>query len=196
MKSHNVAVLDSVAFRHSIAASQLRCPTDLQLASRLHRANCGPAAYAATFERNVLEVMECFPQFPRKPYTTCAQMISAFSKSGHVVRKVNGLWPVDGVALLQFLGPWGNEKSPSSAALRYTHWVGVKRDLIYDLNWGAWLPLLSWEALVYPMFTDFEPKISGWKVRCGLQIENSNLGHTPTQFAQASELHLRGMQEL
>jgi hypothetical protein len=167
---------DQFAFRHARAASKLRCPSDLRLASKLRGANCGPAAYAATFECDVLDIMGSFPQFPRRPYTTTSQMISAFAGNGIDVRKCPGQFPTDGVALLQFIGPWGDETTTSSSALRRTHWVGVKGALLYDLNWGAWLPLISWEAIVFPMFTDFEPRIAGWSVRCGLQVET-----TPTK---------------
>lgn len=173
MKNLDDIVLDQFAFRHARAARNLRSPTDVRRASRLRGANCGPAAYAATFECDVLDIMGRFPQFPQRPHTTAAQMIAAFEESGIRIQKIPGAFPSNGVALLQFVGPWGGENTTSPTALRRTHWVGVKGELIYDLNWGSWLPVLSWEAVVYPMFTDFEPRITGWSIRCGLQVGSS-----------------------
>ena len=173
MKNLDYIAFEQFAFRHARAIPQLRCPSDIRLAARLQGANCGPAAYAATIECDVLDVMRRFPQFPRKPHTTITQMKAAFAEDGISVHQILGEFPANGVALLQFIGPWGSETTSSIAALKRTHWVGVKGELIYDLNWGAWLPVLSWEAVVYPMFTNFEPRISGWSVRCGLQVGES-----------------------
>jgi hypothetical protein len=176
MKTFDCSFFEQFAFRHVAPIQRLRCPSDVRLASRLKGANCGPASYAAAFERDVLEVMSRFPQFPKRPYTTTRQMEEAFEADGIVTERLDREFPADGVALLQFIGPWGDETTNSSAALKRTHWVGVKGELMYDLNWGAWLPLISWEAVVYPMFADFEPRISGWTVRCGLEIPDGKAG--------------------
>lgn len=153
---------DSFLFRYAKQASRLSCPSDITLASKLIGANCGPASFAAALECDVLGIMEYFPQFPKKPYTTIKQMRDSFFCSGIAVKEVSCLFPSNGVSLLQFLGPWTSKRSPR--VLRYTHWVAVKGDLIYDLNWGGWLPLISWEAIVFPMFKEINPRITGWRI--------------------------------
>lgn len=81
-------------------------------------------------------------------------------------------FPKSGFVLLQFCGPWGDASYESAAALKRTHWVAIRNELIYDINWGSWIPIFAWETIVYPMFRMYEPRITGWEIRSAISVED------------------------
>ncbi len=160
------------------------CPEDLDPLYRSHKANCGPATVAALLERNITDVIEYFPHFPRRPWTNINQMQKAFKNAGILVEKpISRTCPDRGAVLVQFCGPWGDSTTQSSRALKNTHWIAIDCDFVYDINWNGWLPLQVWEAMIYSQFKLMNPKISGWEVRSSLNYS----GRKPIALLSRSE---------
>ena len=83
------------------ALDLLFAPLDVRRAYRVHRANCGPASFAALVGRNVCDIMNLFPNFPEKPYTNIPRMHAALRETGIAFRRDSNRLPSDGLALLQ-----------------------------------------------------------------------------------------------
>ena len=121
-----------------VVFDELFAPSDLSEMARLLGVNCGPAAFAALTARNILDVIDLFPQYPERPWTSRTQMKSALKSSNLSWEAVNNAFPENGVCLVQFKGPWSNY-SYRLAQVRHSHWIAVKRGFVYDVNWEGWL---------------------------------------------------------
>jgi hypothetical protein len=144
-------------------------PADVHFANRFFNANCGPAAFAAVTRRSICSVMRCFPKFPRKPWTTRADMESALKKMSTEWSPVESDLPRRGLALIQLIGPWNRLRNPC-AALTRTHWVGVYDDYLYDVNWDGWLPRFIWQQLIYPSLEERYRGACGWRPLAGFEF--------------------------
>ena len=147
----------------------LKPPHDLQVARAAFNANCGPAALAAVLSLGVCDVMQLFPQFPHSPTTAPKQMRKALGICGLQMESVETL-PDFGLALIAATGPWSQWKRAGGWTLRYTHWIGVCGQKVYDVNDAGWSNMESWSASVDSLFQGAWPKASGWSVRLGLRI--------------------------
>lgn len=147
----------------------LRAPSDVRLAHELFGANCGPAALAAALSVQVCDVMVLFEQFPDRPYTNLSKMREVLGDLGLCFDE-RPLMPDFGLALIQMDGPWTDLPGASRWAARYTHWVAVSGDRIYDINAADWVSRSDWEATTLPVLISTYSRATGWRVKRGLEI--------------------------
>jgi hypothetical protein len=170
-----------------VVFEELFAPPDLSEMARLLGVNCGPAAYAALAGRNILDVIDLFPQYPERPWTSRSQMKNAFRSSSLSWEEVHNTFPENGVCLVQFNGPWSNY-SYRLAQLRHSHWIAVKNGFVYDVNWEGWLPMQNWEEVVLDELMRTRKRCDGWGVLASYEVKCSRSNHlfpscasTPTQ---------------
>lgn len=144
-------------------------PHDVHVARAAFGANCGPAALAAILSLGVCDVMQLFPQFPERPTTAPRQMRRALEVCGLHVKNIEE-FPKFGLALVAAEGPWSRWKRATGWTLRYTHWVAVRGQEVYDINEAGWSSMESWSVSAASNFQGEWPKMSGWCVRLGLEI--------------------------
>lgn len=149
--------------------------------------NCGPAALAAMLALKPDDVHAHIPDFDRKHYTSPTMMKSALAslgvsftdaEGGHICAQLScpdcsrsRLFPVYGLARIQFEGPWLNPGVPKVASYAYTHWVGAMLDgasvralYIFDVNCG-WRPYWEWRDKTMPELTkSYKRATGGWHV--------------------------------
>lgn len=158
----------------TLPPASLRSPTDVQLANRLFEANCGPASLAAILSVQVCDVIALFDQFPERPFTSRRKMEDALRACGVDFRPTE-TFPKFGVTLIQVEGPWTHAAGSERWTGRYTHWVGICGDTIYDVNADRWLALTEWESHSALALMAAYPKATGWRVKRGLEV-------TPQEF--------------
>lgn len=83
------------------------------------------------------------------------------------------LFPIYGLARIQFEGPWENPGVPPQAAYKYTHWVGSmvfpvipnheKTLFIFDVNFG-WQPFDNWQSMLPALIEQYKRTTGGWHV--------------------------------
>jgi hypothetical protein len=157
----------------ALAPESLRAPTDVRLANDLFGSNCGPAALAAALSIQICDVMVIFEQFPERPYTTLSKMREALSNIGLHFEDSSRM-PCFGLALIQIDGPWSDLPGSGRWSARYTHWVAVSGDQIYDINANAWTGRSDWESATLPLLIATYDRAVGWHVKRGLEILEQN----------------------
>ncbi len=155
--------------------STLYAPQDVDYAHEAWGANCGPCALAALVGVPVDAVREYFPGFPDRPHTNPTIMREAIARAGVREREVllRGPrdFPLHGLAFIQWEGPWTQPGVPARAAYRYTHWIAVHGDDVYDANFDGWCSRANWEATVVPVITrDIKRATGGWFVRMRFEL--------------------------
>ena len=114
-------------------------PWDIDVADYNFGANCGPVSFATTAGLEVCRVMRYFSHFEKKPWTNLTQMRRAFAETGIETTTLKRAWPIRGVALIQWLGPWTERDFFAGWTLEHTHWVAVEGQLIFDYTQREWL---------------------------------------------------------
>ena len=148
---------------------RLRSPADMILANRMFAANCGPGALAASLSLEALNVMQFFPHFPQRPFTSTVHMRAALERCR--LQTVEGSeLPRYGVALLQFEGAWSRATAKRLWLARYRHWIAVRGQAVYDVNFHQWIDRADWEDSVLEAFRTIWPTVSGWRVERGFEI--------------------------
>ena len=148
---------------------RLRSPADMLVANRMFGANCGPGALAASLSLETLNVMQFFPHFPERPFTSVVHMREALAKCRLQTAEGREL-PAYGLALLQFEGAWSSTAAKPLWLARYRHWVAVCGQAVYDVNFHCWVDRARWELDVLDMFRAVWPTVSGWRVERGFEI--------------------------
>lgn len=144
--------------------------------------NCGPAALAAVLDRTLDEVRPLMGDFETKGYTNPSLMKDALYRAGAKFRvtalgyKIAGGritfvgWPKDGLARIQWEGPWCDDGVPMAARYRHTHWVGARMRSdgatgIFDVNCmnngSGWVGHADWQRMLVPHITRQIPRASG-----------------------------------
>lgn len=148
-------------------------PWDIDVAGHNFGANCGPVSFATVSRCEVCRVMRYFHGFEERRWTNLTQMRRAFAESGAQVETLKRTWPAQGVALIQWLGPWTERDFFGGWTLVHTHWVAVDGNLVFDHSVRCWLDRAEWVATIVPTYLAEIPRASGWAVKYGLQANNS-----------------------
>jgi hypothetical protein len=145
----------------------LAVPPDVDVATELWGANCGPAALAAAFGSTVEAVRGPICGIGKrgeplsfKGYMGVTDMTDALVALGVTIGKTWRKPPIPDlvfedegaprVVLVQWNGPWDGA---ARAAATYRHWIAnavlasEREPLVYDINNDPeeWIPLPSWE---------------------------------------------------
>lgn len=123
--------------------------------------NCGPAALSALFGLGVLQylpghALEMWKGLNRR------DMEKALLELDLPFDRLHSSWPVFGLCLIQWQGPW-LERCFNGSSLAYTHWVAVVENYVFDTNWGEWLPKNVWEECVVYNLLAAHKGNEGWK---------------------------------
>lgn len=161
------------------ALEVLYAPLDVGRAYRLHRANCGPASFAALLGRDVCEVMGFFPGFRAKPVTNIPRMHAALRGSGVSFRREARRFPSDGLVLIQVEGPWTAASRAAFDAPRHRHWVSVRLGYVYEVNLESWVPRQVWEEDYLPALVARHSGATGWSVSAVFELEPAGRSANP-----------------
>lgn len=156
-------------------AASLYVPWDIEIARFNFGANCGPIAFAVSTQMEVCDAMQYFPHFAdaHRRWTNSLQMGAALDAAGIHAQRLRQSFPTAGLALIQWLGPWTQPDFFSRHSLRYTHWVAVADEEIFDPNAGQWLTKSNWSSEFASACLSEIRSASGWAVKYGFGISSS-----------------------
>ena len=90
-------------------------------------------------------------------------------------------FPHEGLARIQWEGPWMTAGVPIVERYRHTHWVASmfvagEEQNIFDVNCmcvGGWVPLSEWSGSVVPwLLKQYQPKADGhWHITHCIEVE-------------------------
>src|SRR5438067_2495399 len=98
-------------------------PWDLEVANINFGANCGPASFAAVLGLEVCSALQHFPNFIDRPWCNFTQMKRALRSCSVQFDILPSALPKQGLALVQWLGPWVSRDFGGRRSLKYTHWI-------------------------------------------------------------------------
>ena len=113
--------------------------------------------------------MQFFPHFPQRPFTSAVHMRAALGRCRLQTVEGHEL-PNYGVALLQFEGAWSRTTTNPLWLARYRHWIAVREQAVYDVNFHQWVDRTQWEEGILNIFRAIWPSVSGWRVERGFEI--------------------------
>lgn len=157
-------------------------PTDVEVAADRFHASCGHAALAAILGREVCDVWQAARhEFEGRAYVSGPAMENALSK----LRPGNWRpgaargqeFPVRGLVLMQFEGPWMARGLPLGAQLAHTHWIATVRSpeniMVYDINnrGGEWMSRGPWEWETLRDLLAHQKRATGWHVRRSYEVQ-------------------------
>jgi len=149
-------------------------PWDIEVARINFKANCGPSSFAAITKNQVCRVMQYFPHFINHQSTNLTEMACALRTAGYQTEVTKRVFPRHGVALIQFLGPWTDRHFFSRWSLIHTHWVAIDGEWVFDHTEGNWMALDDWAYDVAPAFIAETSRATGWAVKFGIEVSQSN----------------------
>ncbi len=162
--------MNVTAFHPESGGGLPRTPPDIHQAIGVFNATCGPLSFAAVVGTFVIEIMRFFPEFPQRHYTTCGDMAYALRHCGAEFRAIGKALPDTGLALIQIEGPWTNHGAPIAAQLRYTHWVGLRGEYIFDSNLEDWIEREEWLSRGAIKWMSTINGFTGFRVRAAYAI--------------------------
>ena len=130
---------------------------------------CGAMSFAAIARLQPEKAARYFPELEEKPWINRTMMEKALRASGRQFDRRHDQWPDYGLCLVHFVGPWTQRAYPM-AMLPHTHWIGVDRDYVYDVNWNGWLPRMNWEDIVLEQLLATRPRATGWQVMTSYEV--------------------------
>jgi len=130
------------------------------------RFNCGPSALCAVTSTKPEDALRVLPQFRERGYTNPTMMragLKALGATWKELRSESGAvnlahgvispLPAFGLVRVQWGGRWTNPGVPIRARYRYSHWIAIAGDQIFDINAmcvGGWLPFQEWAGQLVP----------------------------------------------
>lgn len=155
--------------------------------------NCGPAAVSAVCGISLTDLRPHLGGFEEKRYTNPTLMAEILLNAGVKVldfvrlnwklemeRTGRKPWPRQGLARIQWEGPWMRPEVPMQARYRHTHWVGVRTldsggMFIFDINAmsvGGWITAGEWEGELAPwLIKECCPKGNGkWHITHTVEV--------------------------
>lgn len=170
-------------------------PNVLFTAEELERAwvewscNCGPSALAVATRKHIDAIRGRIPKFDERYYTNPTMMVGALRSFGVEFRWTRDAeraieWPKNGLARIQWGGPWTAPGVPIPARYRHSHWVAVATidgmatlagspgRGIWDVNCPHWISFENWKDVLVPeILRNCEPKASGeWWVTDAIEV--------------------------
>jgi hypothetical protein len=165
-----------------VTNASLFSPPDVDAAHDAWTANCGPCSLAALLRRPVAELREAFCWYPARPWCSPTQMLGAMAAlkvSGSSQQGATGSQLLtDGLAYIQWTGPWTAPTASARWAYRHTHWiaVGLNGDAVYDANMGAWIQAEKWRDVVAPeLLRDVRRAYGGWFLRTVIRVRGTGV---------------------
>lgn len=142
-------------------------PPDIEEANQLWHANCGPCSVAAILNLPVNGVRELFDGFEHRGYANITHIKDALDRAGVNYYNAGAGLPKHGLAFIQW---GGHEGKPQKVQYRYTHWIAIKGDIVFDVNAPHLTTLESWKD-VMPQAIQEEGFGNGtFSVRAGIEI--------------------------
>lgn len=149
-------------------------PWDVEVARINFGANCGPTSFAAVLGLEVCASLRHFPGFVKRRWCNFTQMKQALRSCNIPFTILRSKLPKNGLALVQWLGPWMSTDFGGRRSLKYTHWIGVERDHVFDHTRATWMPFPAWERQVAAAFVQDISGATGWTVKVGIEVTKSN----------------------
>lgn len=121
----------------------MKYPDDIEAAEW---ANCGPASLAAILDRSLAETKPLLDGFETRGYMNITHVTNALKAAGVAFKSRLKTRPTYGLAFIQW---GGHEKKPAFAQYRFTHWIAVAGEMVFDINapelvsWEEWTSVIS-----------------------------------------------------
>jgi hypothetical protein len=164
---------------HSRAIDQLWRPAQTKDELDERGLSCGPVAFAALAQLQLETALLLFPEVRQQPWINRVMMERALRAVGYDYVRASNTWPLFGLCLLHFTGPWTQRGYPA-AILQNTHWVAVFGEYVFDINWNGWLPRSNWEEVIIENLLAQKALADGWTVMTSYEVQSVPTSQFPS----------------
>lgn len=147
-------------------------PPDIEAASDSWGANCGPSAIAAILNRSLAETRPLLNDFEQRGYMNITHVQNALRTAAVPFRSRLKVRPVCGLVFIQW---GGHEKKPAYAQYRFTHWIAVLRDQVFDVNLPTVAHWNYWQKTLPSLMKDEGQGDGTFFIRSAIEILSSEL---------------------
>src|SRR5882672_1621758 len=119
----------------------MRYPSDLEQAADEWNANCGPGALAAILDLSLAETKPLLRRFEHCGCMNITDVLNALTAAQRTFTSRLKARPAYGLIFIQW---GGHSHKPARAQYRFTHWIAVDGESIFDVNlpelvtWNDW----------------------------------------------------------
>lgn len=123
----------------------MKYPEDIETAADQWNANCGPCSVAAILDRPVSDTRQLLNGFDKRGYMNITHVQEALKAANIVFKGRLKTRPTYGLVFVQW---GGHENKPAFAQYRFTHWIAVAGDIIFEVNaphlvsWNEWVAVM------------------------------------------------------
>jgi hypothetical protein len=120
-------------------------PSDIEEAHERWGANCGPCSLAAVLNLPVNKVRDLLDGFESRRYANPTHLKAALDRAGIRYKAIGPKLPRHGLAFIQW---GGHESKPIKVQYRFTHWIGIDGDRIFEVNAPNLTTFESWKEIM------------------------------------------------
>ncbi len=142
-------------------------PSDIEEAHELWGANCGPCSLAAVLDLSVNDVRGLLDGFELRRYTNPTQLKAALDRAGVKYRPIGPNLPHYGLVFVQW---GGHESKPINVQYRFTHWIGIAGDVVFEVNAPHLTTFESWKDIMPRAIKEEGHGNGTFTVRAGIEI--------------------------
>jgi hypothetical protein len=142
-------------------------PPDIDAAFDAWQANCGPCALAALLDQSVGGIRPYFPGFETRRYTNPTHMQAALGLAGLTYRRLGPQRPAHGLCFVQW---GGHAHQPIRAQYRFTHWIAVSGDQVFEVNAPTLVSWDTWVRVMPRIMSEAQRGDGTFTIRTGLSV--------------------------
>jgi hypothetical protein len=142
-------------------------PPDIQQSYEVWGANCGPCSLAAVLNLSVNDVRGLFDGFESRGYTNPTHLKAALDRARVKYRAVGPNLPRYGLAFIQW---GGHETKPIKAQYRFTHWIGIAGEVVFEVNAPHLTTFQSWRKIMPAAIKEEGQGNGAYSIRAGIEV--------------------------
>lgn len=140
-------------------------PPDIE-AAESWGANCGPAALAAILELSMSQVRPMLGDFESRQFMNLTDVKAVLTRAGRGFSSQSHA-PRHGLIFIQW---GGHDHKPARAQYRFTHWIAIHDDNVFDINLPEIVSWAHWQGIIPALFKDEGHGDGTFKIRRALVV--------------------------
>lgn len=142
-------------------------PSDIEEANELWGANCGPCSLAAILNLPVNKVRKLLDGFEARHYANPTHLKAALDRAGVKYKAIGPSLPRYGLAFIQW---GGHQAKPVKVQYRFTHWIAISGDIVFEANAPHLTTFESWKEIMPEAIKEEGHGDGTFTVRAGIEI--------------------------
>lgn len=145
----------------------MKYPKDIDRAIEEWNANCGPTALAAILDRTLADTRPLVNGFDQRGYMNIGHVLAALTNAKVSFKARLKRRPGYGLIFVQW---GGHEDKPIRAQYRFTHWIAVDGNRVFDVNLPTLVHWNYWERALPAMMKEEGDGDGSYFIRSAIEV--------------------------